>query len=613
MATLFLGSSKQQAGTAELKQKQVAFQEPTTSDDFFAERVLALSLIGIVAFWLRARDPGYTTAYMDESVYVVYGRMFLARHFEAPLDYPLRWSFGWYLWPVLAALADRVGGIIAVREMSAVMGTAVVMAVYGFSRRLLGAAVAMGSAAIFAMLGPAVMASRIATRDAGSIFFLAFGLWAFARAWQEDERQSWLLSAVLFFAAFLCKYVVAIYFPFLFLLALFKRLRAFLYFCLPILAACAGYLAYCWGDLKYLIMYGTAYGSLRAPASQVWDIYVARRVDLWLISFLGLFALVVRGRRTVALLLWLAAAAGLAFQWKTRADFDFWKHATYALLFLTPLAVHALIAGAKRIARTELNQTVVAIAAIVALCLTTARAGKSMEYDRVVFWPNVEPILAYFEGRTPSDARILVDDSVFRYYLAPPLSQSQIVDPFYLRYEGHKGAAAYSSSVEDGWFDYVILDGGMGAEANAMRSAIAGHLGRYTLRMALPDPTLGHSVEIYERTVSTAKTVPANGASVSITMPTSDSAVNTVSKVSGTSSGAGEGWYVRLEVFSDRWYSLGKTPVLPNGSFESKATFGGQNQQACHHMLRARLYDDRGRPRAVSLVFNLRRADIACP
>ena len=105
--------------------------------------------------------------------------MFLAKHFEEPLASPLRWSFGWYLWPIFSALADRLGGLVAVRELAAALGTAAVMAIYGFSRRLYGSAAGVGAAAVFALLGPAVMVSRIATRDAGAFFFFAVGLWAF--------------------------------------------------------------------------------------------------------------------------------------------------------------------------------------------------------------------------------------------------------------------------------------------------------------------------------------------------------------------------------------------------------------------------------------------------
>src|SRR4051794_1052756 len=80
-------------------------------DHFYHERIWALSIVYFCAWYLRAWDPLYSTAYMDESVYVVYGRMFLSRMYESPLDTPLHHSFGWYLWPAMAAIADRIGGL----------------------------------------------------------------------------------------------------------------------------------------------------------------------------------------------------------------------------------------------------------------------------------------------------------------------------------------------------------------------------------------------------------------------------------------------------------------------------------------------------------------------
>ena len=593
--------------------EQPAGLRSQVEDFFFAERILVLLLIVLVALWLRARNPGYTTAYIDESIYVVYGRMFLARHFEEPLASPLRWSFGWYLWPILSALADRVGGLVAVREMAAAMGTAAVMAIYGFSRRLYDSAVGLGAAAVFAVLGPAVMASRIATRDAGAFFFFAVGLWAFVRAWQEDEFPSWLFSAACLFSAFLCKYVVAIYFPVLFIIALRKGWRAALSLCLPMAAASAFYLFRYWPDLKYLLLYGANYGSLRAHGWQLWSVYVWQRLDLWAIAALALLSLAFRGRRKITLLLWLGAALGLAFQWKSRADFDFWKHSTYVLLFLVPPAVYALISLAKRLGGTQLRHAVIAIAAVLVLAGGSAWAGKSASYDQTIFWPNVEPILSYFEGRLPNNARILTDDSVLRYYFNPPLSQSKITDPFAFSYQGNSEASAYGQAVENGWFDYVILDGGIGAEAKAMESALWGHMARYKQVLEMPDSTLGHTIQVYQRTSPPALAIPPGSTSVEILVPTADSAVSRVAGIIGKTNGAANGWYVQLEVFSDRWYPIGKSLVQQDGTFEAKAIFGGEGNQGCHHMLRARLYDAQGNPRAVSVVFNVKRSDQSCP
>src|SRR5260370_24203112 len=74
-------------------------------------------------------------------------------------------------------------------------------------------------------------------------------------------------------------------------------------------------------------------------------------------------------------------------------------------------------------------------------------SGKAWQIDRVVFWPNVEPMVAFFDGRLPAESRVLMDDSVLRYYLHPTLRQERMTDPFYFRYIEETGEAAYSEAV----------------------------------------------------------------------------------------------------------------------------------------------------------------------
>ena len=276
-------------------------------------------------------------------------------------------------------------------------------------------------------------------------------------------------------------------------------------------------------------------------------------------------------------------------------------------------AVYALIALAKRLGGTQLRQAVTAISLVLVLLAASAWTGKSAWSDQTVFWPNVEPVLSYFEGRLPSNARVLTDDSVLRYYFNPLLSQSQITDPFAISYQGSSETAAYSRAVQDGWFDYIVLDGGIGAEAKTMESALWGHLARYTPVLETPDSALGHTILIYQRTSPPALAISPGSSSVELLAPTTGSKVSRIGEVTGKTYGAASGWYVRLEVFSNRWYPVGKYPLQQDGTFTAKAIFGGEGSQACHHMLRARLYDPQGKPRAVSVVFNVRRADQSCP
>ncbi len=86
-----------------------------------------------------------------------------------------------------------------------------------------------------------------------------------------------------------------------------------------------------------------------------------------------------------------------------------------------------------------------------------------------------------------------------------------------------------------------------------------------------------------------------------------------LSPIRGRVTGMTSGAYVRLEILSNRWYTIGRVPLAGDGTFDSKPVyFGGEGVQACHHAVRARLYDERGNPLSVAIVFNVKRDGSAC-
>jgi hypothetical protein len=582
-------------------------------DRFRLERGLALMLVGVAAVYLRAHDPLYSTAYMDESVYVVYGRMFLARHFEAPLATPLQWSFGWYLWPILATLADRLGGLLAVRELAALLGTLTVAATYGFASRVFSKTVGLGAAAVMAVLGPAVMVSRIATRDSGSICFFALGLWAFACAWQENKKRQWALAALAFFAAFLCKYLVAIYFPALVLAALWKGRKPLFLFASPLFAACAVYAVCYWADLTHLLRYGGAYNSLRA--ADALSIYIFSRWDFWVIAALAMFGLAHRAwwRRSAAM--FAGALLVLAFQGYTRADYDYWKHVNYALFFLVPAAVAGTLLLVRMLTpRNHHRQLIWGVSGVLALALGAGMLGKVDRQEQWLFWPGVDPALAYLEGRLTAQDRVLVDDTVFRYYLNPPLRQAQITDPMYGQYREFSGEEGYKAALRDGAFSYIVLDGGMGGEAQSMDEAIRPMLAGYKLDFYALDPLLGHKIEIYKRAGAVSETATTNDSpEIFIESPATGAVLNstgTAAELVGVTVGAPSGWYVRVEVFTDHWHTQGEAVrVAADGRFHQTIALAGEGAQQCNHLVRTTLFDGSGKARATAMNYGIGRGE----
>lgn len=599
---------------------------------FLRWTLLLIILAG--AFWLRGHDPLYNTAFMDETFHVRYGRMFLANHFEYPFAMPLHWVFSWYLWGIFAVLAERAGGITGLRLMSACFGTLTVLAVYGFARRLYSADTGLAAAAMFALLSPAIFSSRIATYDCGAVFFLAVGLWLYVRAWQEMADQVWLWAASVFFIVFLCKYIMALYFPLLVLAAMRKGRRPFLVFSLPLALFCAGYAWYYRSDLHFLLGFYSQFNQRNVlGARQLWNVYVVERLDLWVLAALSIAAWPwvedrsndlerVSDRDTLRwtfILLWLGAAVMLVFQAISRlADMRFFKLATYTLLFLTPLAAQGILSLA-RLAGKRLY-SVVAVASETLIAVGLGWAGNSWNTEAHIFWPNVEPILTYFEARLLPENRVLLDDQGVRYYLEPVLPPHNMVEAYYFRYADLQGPRAYAAAVRDGYFDYVALDGsGFEEEVLKMRDAIRPILPeRYVLRMAMAEPALLRREEIWERVnppVNPPNSARMGDAHIEIQNPANGAIVKTAgmkTRLEGTVTGAPQGAYLLAALFTNRWYPQGDRiyPDSASGKFSQTIFLGGMGVQRCNHVIRVRLYDANGRWLATSSIFGVQRANL---
>ena len=387
-----------------------------------------------------------------------------------------------------------------------------------------------------------------------------------------------------------------------------------MFFALPLTVLCAGYVAFYRHELAALLSYGAGYSALRVHGAQVWDIYVWRRLDFWILAALSVLAFFGKAPRKNLILLWLGAALFLAFQWRTRADYDYWKHAAYPLFFLVPVAMEGVLAAVAKIYRRDLvRQVMVAAFSVAALCAVLGWLGRSWKMEEFVFWPNVEPALAYMEGRLNSGDRVLVDDTVFRYYFHPQLRQRQITDPFYFWYQGQMGAAAYAAAIRDGVFQYVLLDGGIGDDAQGMQAAIRPVLSEhYRLRFSMPEPQLGHPIEIYARSDVPSAPNSTSAMRVIINSPRTGDAIQAngiVTKIEGITYGAPRNSRILIQVFTNRWYSQPEITLRPDGSFSEPVYLGGEGNEQCHHMIRARLYDESGYPRATDLIYNVTRAN----
>ncbi len=179
-------------------------------------------LILFLAFVVRVINLNYNSAFNDEAIYIVIGRMGLFAS-----DW---WSYGaklWmaglpYIYPSLSALAYQTGGLVSSRFLNVIFGVILVEEVYRFTSLLnlydkrTNTAAALIAAFIAAFSGIGIFVSKLATYDMPSFLLLLVGINSFLKAKHFSNGKYYFLTFLCLFLAFLTKIVIAIFLPILF-------------------------------------------------------------------------------------------------------------------------------------------------------------------------------------------------------------------------------------------------------------------------------------------------------------------------------------------------------------------------------------------------------------
>ena len=349
--------------------------------------IVALLVVAIVP---RLYFYEHKSAFLDEASYILTGRVLL--EFRADYARALNWTYGSYLWPVLAGTADLAGGLRLVRGLAGLFGLVMVPATLAAAYHLAPPSLTQARRWTAALLAGLMMAlapsalgiSHLGVYDAPAAAGLMSGVAFLAAGLRSGRGSRLLLAAVLVFCGFLAKYLVALFFPFLCLLLLMGAgsrralVRNLLWFVLPLSLFAAGYMFVLRDELRQLLVHATTTSVSDLRSDQPWREYVSQRPEVWLLAALALAAL---PRAT-----WRGRVLGIggalliaAFHALSRADYDWWKHSVYAVFFLAPLAALSM---------TRLAEAVAAGA----LALTGGRAATGTE--RVVAFAAVAAAVA---------------------------------------------------------------------------------------------------------------------------------------------------------------------------------------------------------------------------
>ncbi len=577
---------------------------------FSAQDWWLLGLVFLIGAWVRLHDLNYNTVYLDEADNITIARRVLAGEL---IPNPIGYHLGWYLFPLMAWWADQLGGVEGMRAMTGVLGLVTMGAVAQLTRRFSGNAEAIGAAALMAVLSPFVFAGRMAYRESATICFLSLGVMLFVEASATDRRRLWAASALSVFAALLCKHPLALFGPPLFLLSMLEGPRARRWFGLPLTVLCLTYV-YVYRvpltEMWHYLRTSTAY--LNAPSGELLQIYVWRRLDVWVLFALAVsgFCLDTRTLRWPRLAMLGGAILFAAVHVSQRADYNTYRQAVYVLMPLIPIAIPTL---GWLIERVRAGAIALPIRAVEFSCLLLAvplalagRDWTATKADIPFQWASNAFATDYLRAWASPTRRVLVDDQTLRYSLWPEYRPDQITDPFYISYGGQSGTPAYVAAVREGVFDFLVFTTGM---LDAVRPALDAH---YRLVATQPDSATNAPVQVYRRIAPAVSPPVAQRGPLVVTQPATNSRVYGMSiPVRGVLTQRRGGEAISVEVFTDKWYPQG-TPVGVDpltGDFEANASLGGRDVQRCHHLIRVRVRDPRGRLLYSTLVPDVARID----
>jgi Dolichyl-phosphate-mannose-protein mannosyltransferase len=449
-------------------------------------RLLPVAAVLAVQASLSLRLMHSNTAFLDEATYLGAGHQLMDRwmHGGPNLNYETYFSGAPVIYPVLAALVDGVGGVLAARYLSlAFMLLATVLA-YAAGRRLFGTPAGWFAAAAFATVEGTPFLGAFATYDAMALSLTTVACWIVVRLATADRSSphaGLFLAAPVMALANATKYATAAYDAALIGVALLvvasrygwrqgTRVAAML---AGLTAALLAALLALSGS-RYLTGVTT---TTLARADGITPPGVVRHESIaWVgaLAVLAMSAVVVatiaaRRRRghwaDVALLAVLALTVLLApvNHMRIHTSISLSKHVDFGAWFGALASGYQLQAIAGRGWRTLWRYPIAA-----AILLPMGAAGVHQAQRLYSQWPDSSAFVATLRPLVlGTDGPVLVDDAqVPAYYMGSAVYPTRWINTFYLKYRDPRtgrdlvGPAGYSAAVRDGYFSIIALDFG---------------------------------------------------------------------------------------------------------------------------------------------------------
>jgi 4-amino-4-deoxy-L-arabinose transferase-like glycosyltransferase len=476
----------------------------------------------VVQALLSLRLLHANAAFLDETTYIDAGRQLLYAwlHGGPNLHYAAYFSGAPVIYPVMAAVANWLGGLTGVRLLSLVFMLATTGFCYDSARRLYGRQAGYFAAAAFATCEGTLFLGSFATFDAMAVMLVALAAWLVIRAAVADRSGAGALAALYIAAPVMAlanatKYASALYDLVIIAMAFFLvagryDFRTAIRTSLTLAALVGGLLAtlLALGGSDYI--QGVNSTTVARPHGNTALAVVVHESVSWvgaiaglaLICALGLAIACTRHRASWATgglgaTLALAALAAPLNQLRIHTSVSLTKHVDFGAWFgalvigygfswlvgrrrSTPGAVDPSIAPKVTWSPEPPTRNLRPLhyALIASILAPMLLAGTHQSLTIFKAWPNSDTLVATLRPLVAeTKGPILVTDDTPEYYLGNPATAGRWRDTFYFAYTPpglHRtvtGPSAFSQAIHNGYFSIISVN--LGSTTRQADEAIA--------------------------------------------------------------------------------------------------------------------------------------------
>jgi hypothetical protein len=358
------------------------------------------------AFCLFTLD--YNGAFFDEGIYITAGQRTWEGH--GLTDGYLGWFAGSLLWPVIAGVGARVGGLLGARVLATAMAAVAFVGLVLASRNIFGERAAFWTAVAFALSAPFLALSRLAVYDSTALAGIGVSFWAITELERRDHRFWLVVAAVAFCWALLAKYPTGLMLlPLMGVLLALRRGKGitdlFVFGFISGAITLALFL-----PVRERVMSFFSYRLANSPASNVTQQMIA--ADLVRLSIVSLLLAAggwwaARGRRGLASVLILSLAMWPVYHLVLRDSVSRSKHIVLGFLFAYPLVGLALSTLWGTAGRRIVFRRVAAGALVVGLIAICAVQLTRFNHD----WPDARPAARYLLSEVQPGQKLLINES----------------------------------------------------------------------------------------------------------------------------------------------------------------------------------------------------------